>query len=312
MTVADIRINEFTDPGCPWAWSAEPFRWRIDWLYGDRVEWRVHVVGLSESPQDYLDKGFTPEKMAASFAHIARDHGMPIATHERPRMAATLPACRAIVAVREHVGERAARALMRRLRIHHFGGALLDEPQTIEQAAREVGLDPQSLEGWCADPQVEAALAVDMAAARQPIPAARTLDHKLANWSGGMRYTCPSYEIVRLSDGVKIAVPGFQPFAVYDVVLANLIPDLPRRPDPERVEEVLHWAGEPLATQEVAVLLDCTREEAREALGRAAVEAHLGFDGLWTLPRYTKLSIAPSSSDAPDTTTSAAPSSPAG
>ena len=90
--MADVCITEFTDPGCPWAWSAEPFRWRLAWLYGDRLEWRVRMVGLSDSPEDYLEKGFTPERMAASFADIAGDHKMPIATHERPRMAATLPA----------------------------------------------------------------------------------------------------------------------------------------------------------------------------------------------------------------------------
>jgi predicted DsbA family dithiol-disulfide isomerase len=310
--VAEIRINEFTDPGCPWAWSAEPFRRRIDWLYGDSIEWRVHLVGLSESPEDYLDKGFTPEKMAASFAEIAHDHGMPIATHERPRMAATLPACRAVVAVREHVSERAARSLLRHLRIRHFSGELLDETETIDGAARACGLDPLAVQSWCDDPHVQAALSVDMAAARQPIPAARVLDAKLANWSGGRRYTCPSYEIVRMTDGVKIAVPGFQPFAVYDVVLANLTPGLGRQADPDSVEEVLAWAGEPLATEEVAVLLDCSREEAREALGRVAVETHMGFDGLWSLPRYSKLSIAASTSHAPATTTTAAPSSSAG
>src|SRR4051812_30335474 len=141
--------------------------------------------------------------MAASFAEIAHDHGMPMATHERPRMAATMPACRAVVAAREHVGERAARLLMRRLRIRHFSGELLDEPETIAGAARDVGLDPETLRSWSADPHVEAALSVDMAAARQPIPAACVLDGKLANWSGGRRYTCPSYEIVRAVDGVK-------------------------------------------------------------------------------------------------------------
>ena len=310
--MAEIRINEFTDPGCPWAWSAEPFRRRIDWLYGDRIEWRLHLVGLSASPEDYLDKGFTPEKMASSFADIASEHHMPIATHRRPRMAATLPACRAIVAAREHGGERLARTLLRRLRVLHFGGELLDEPATIAAAAHGAGIDPATLEGWCADPDVEAALRVDMAAAREPIPAARVLDDKLANWSGGVRYTCPSYEIVRLRDGVKIAVPGFQPFTVYDVVLANLLPDLERRPDPQTVEEVLAWADEPLATQEVAVLLDCSYEGAREALGAVAVETHVGFDGFWTLPRYTRLSIAASSERASGTTTSASPSSSAG
>ena len=48
---------------------------------------------------------------------------------------------------------------------------------------------------------------------------------------------------------------------------------------------------------------------AREALGRVAVETHLGPDGLWTLPRYRKLSIAPSSERASGATASAAVSS---
>ena len=37
MPDADVVIFEFTDPGCPWAYSAEPFRRRINWLYGDRI-----------------------------------------------------------------------------------------------------------------------------------------------------------------------------------------------------------------------------------------------------------------------------------
>ena len=176
-----------------------------------------------------------------------------------------------------------ARALMRALRIRHFCGELLDERETIDGAARDVALDPDTLRSWCADPRVAAALRVDMAAARRPIPAARVLDNKLANWSGGLRYTCPSYEIVRLGDGVKIAVPGFQPFAVYDVVLANLVPGTGRRSDPADVEEVLRWASGPLSTREVAFVAGLDHAEAREQLGRLATERHVGSDGFWTL-----------------------------
>ena len=115
------------------------------------------------------------------------------------------------------------------------------------------------------------------------MPAARVLDHKLANWSGGRRYTCPSYEIVRIADGVRIAVPGFQPFSVYDVITANLLPDRDRRGDPDSVEEVLSWCDTPLATQEVAVVCDISHDDARERLGRVADEQHMGYDGFWTL-----------------------------
>ena len=82
---------------------------------------------------------------------------------------------------------------------------------------------------------------------------------------------------------MEIAVPGFQPFAVYDVVTANLVPGLERRDPPESVEEVLRWTGTPLATKEVAVVCDIAFAEAREKLGRVAVEQHVGADGFWSL-----------------------------
>jgi predicted DsbA family dithiol-disulfide isomerase len=282
--VTDVCITEYTDPGCPWAYSAEPFRRRLSWIYGERLRWELRMVVLAESPQEYLDRDFTPERQARAFAHIAREHGMPIDTRERPRMAATAPACRAVVAARLHAPE-SERPLLRRLRIRHFSGELLDEAETIAGAARDVGLGPAELARWSAGDDVRAALEEDKARSREPLPAARVLDHKLANWSGGRRYTCPSYEIVRRSDGVRIAVPGFQPFAAYDVVLANLVPGLDRRDPPQDVTEVLRWTGEPLATKEVAVVCDIDTAQAREALGRVAAETHLGFDGLWSLPQ---------------------------
>jgi predicted DsbA family dithiol-disulfide isomerase len=280
--MADVCITEYTDPGCPWAYSAEPFRRRLSWLYGDALEWKVRLVGLAESPDEYVERGFTPEKQSRAFAAIARDHGMPIDTSVRPRMAATIPACRAVVAARLHAPER-MRALLRRLRVRHFAGGLLDDPTTIAAAARDAGIDPADLDRWSPGDDVETALREDMVAARHPIDAARVLDEKLANWSGGRRYTCPSYEIVRVSDGVRIAVPGFQPFAVYDVVTANLVPGVERRDPPASVEAVLAWSRTPLATKEVAVVCDIAFADARERLGRVAVEQHVGADGFWSV-----------------------------
>ncbi len=280
--MADVLITEFTDPGCPWAYSAEPFRQRLRWLYGDCLEWQVRVVGLAESPADYEERGFGPPQQARAFAKIARDHGMPIDTSERPRMAATIPACRAIVAARRHAPDR-MRLLLRRLRMRHFSGELLDEEATLHRAAHDAGLEPGELRRWMAEPETESELREDLAQARRPMPAAQVLDHKLANWSGGRRYTCPSYEIQRLADGVRIAVPGFQPFNVYDVITANLVPGLERRDAAESVQQVLDWAHTPLASKEVAVVCDVSLEDAREQLGRVADEQHVGFDGFWTL-----------------------------
>src|SRR3954469_17388223 len=193
--MADVCITEYTDPGCPWADSAEPFRRRLSWLYGDRLEWQVRMVGLAESPDDYVDRGFTPERQSQAFGMIAREHGMPIDTSVRPRMGATAPAWPAGVAARLNAPDK-TRRLLRGLRVRHFSGELLDAPETIAGAATDAGIGPAGLDTWTAADEVETALREDMVAARHPIEAARVLDAKLANWSGGRRYTCPSYEIV--------------------------------------------------------------------------------------------------------------------
>lgn len=279
--MADVCITEYTDPGCPWAYSAEPSRRRLAWLYGDQLEWQARMVGLAASPSEYEDKGFTTARQAQAFKKISREHGMPIDTRERPRMAASLPACRAVVAAGIHSDRDWF--LLRALRVRHFGGELLDEPATIAGAASDAGLDPAQLEAWTRDEAVDHRLREDMALAREPLPAARVLDARLANWSGGRRYTCPSYEITRRSDGVRIAVPGFQPFAAYDVVTANLVPDTPRREPPADVREVLEWALVPIATKEVAAVMDLELLDARELLVRAGAREHpVGTDGFWT------------------------------
>ena len=93
---------------------------------------------------------------------IARNYGMPIDTSERPRMAATRPACRAVVATRLHAPEQASQ-LLRCLRVHNFAGdGLLDESELIERAAGTAGVDWADLERWLGDPRVEEALVADM------------------------------------------------------------------------------------------------------------------------------------------------------
>jgi predicted DsbA family dithiol-disulfide isomerase len=279
----DVVITEFTDPACPWAYSAEPVRRRLSWLYGDRLAWQTCMVGLFASIEESEARGLTVESTAAHLREIAERQRMPIDTRPRPRLMASLPACRAVVAARLHQPDE-ERHLLRRLRVRCFSGELIDVDETIAAAARDVGIDPGQLVTWMAGADVSAALEADLARAREPIEAARVLDAKLANWSGGRRYTCPSYEVVRVADGVRIAIPGFQPFAVYDVILANLVPGIDRRDPPEHVEEVLGWTATPLATAEVAAVCDIPHDQARERLGRVATECHVGFDGFWSLP----------------------------
>jgi hypothetical protein len=175
------------------------------------------------------------------------------------------------------------RALLRALRILHFSGRLLDEHETIMAAAERAGIDPGQLEQWLTEPATQALLRSDPEQARDPTARALALSHKLAETDDGRRYTCPSYEIGRRSNGLRLAVPGFQPLAAYEVAIANLCPNAERRAEPQDVQEVLAWAGEPLATAEVAAVCASSLEDARQRLGRIAVEEHVGFDGLWHL-----------------------------
>ncbi len=280
--MSELTIIEYTDPGCPFAWSAEPARWRLQWLYGDQIDWQLRMVGLAEDGRVYEDKGFTAERQSGSFRALSQTHHMPMDTALRSRMAGTVPACRAVVAMRRHRPELEW-AMLRALRVLHFSGSLLDEPSTLDAAAGRVGIEAAELQAWLAEPETEELLRQDMADARTPRPGALALAHKLAYTETGHRYTCPSYEIVRSGDGASLSVPGFQPLAAYEVAIANLAPDATRRQDPEDVREVLQWAGEPLATIEVATICATDIEDARERLGRVADEAHLGFDGLWHL-----------------------------
>ena len=242
------------------------------------------MVVLAETPAEQEEKGFSPEKLAETSKPIAREHRMPIDTRVRDYVAGSGAACRAVVAAREHGEAHHARALLRELRVRHFSGEQIDRPEVIRSAAEVAGIDPDDLDCWAGETATEAALESDKAAARRPRPAARVLDEKLANWSGGRRYTCPSYEITRLEDEVTISVPGFQPFAVYNTILANLVPGLDRRDLPGDVREVLEWSAIPVSTQEVAVMCDIDFEDAREQLGRVAAYEPVGADGFWTLP----------------------------
>jgi predicted DsbA family dithiol-disulfide isomerase len=284
--MASLTIREFTDPACPFAFSAEPTRLKLSWLYGDEIDWHLRMVVLSRSPGDYEAKGFTPEVQEHALESIQRRYGMPIDPRRRPRMVATVHACRAVVAARLHAPGR-ERALLRRLRIHTMAGDLIDEPGVIALCAREAGIDPMMVfRVWHDDPAVEAVLRDDMAAARGASAASLALDHKLAPTGDlGRRYTCPSYEIERTgADWPRFDVPGFHPVEVYEAAIANLAPELERRAAPDSVEDVLAWAGEPLATAEVAAICELTLEEARTELARVAREQPVGSDGWWTLP----------------------------
>jgi len=269
-----LEITHFTDPACPFAFSAEPARWRLKWHYGDQLRWVTRMIVLT------LEEG-EAEKLAAGAPNLQRMYGMPIDPAPYPRPSSSEPACRAVVATRVHAPD-AVEPFLRPLRVRRMLGGLLDDPALIAAAAEEAGLDPAELERWCGTPEVERELQADIADARTPTAAARALDHKLGGPRSERRYTAPSYEIAR-PDGGHASLPGFQPVEAYEAAIANLAPELGRRPRPETVRELLDWAGEPLATSEVVEIMGRSAQTVRTMLAQQAVAHAAGADCYWTL-----------------------------
>jgi predicted DsbA family dithiol-disulfide isomerase len=130
-----VRIRHFTDPSCPFAFSAERQRLRLLWLYGDQIAWELRMIVVREH----------------------RGEGWP----EAPESDATIHACRAVVGTRMRWPER-EEAMLRRLQMLAAAGELLDDSDTLEIAAAQAGLPVAELAAYCAEPEVEAALRADM------------------------------------------------------------------------------------------------------------------------------------------------------
>jgi predicted DsbA family dithiol-disulfide isomerase len=282
VSAAPVLIRHFTDPSSADAFAAEPARLRLLWSYGDQIDWELRMMGLTETAEG------TPQQVAAQHRAAQQRCGMPIDPRVRARVAPSVHACRVVVAVRLRWPEREA-AILRRLRVLHFAGELLDDSDTFELAAGQAGLPVAELAAWAAEPEVEAALREDMRAARSPSPASRAQDYKLGGPAEERRYTCPSYELERTTPppedwptAGRVDLPGFRPVEAYEAAIANLAPELTRRADPTDVTEVLAWAGMPLATAEVAAVCNKELPDVREALSRVARFEPVGGDGYWS------------------------------
>ena len=49
--MAAITVTHYTDPGCPFAYSASPALTVLQWRYGEQLDWRLVTIGLSEDPE---------------------------------------------------------------------------------------------------------------------------------------------------------------------------------------------------------------------------------------------------------------------
>jgi 2-hydroxychromene-2-carboxylate isomerase len=284
-----ISATHFSDPGCPWAYSASPALAVLHWRYGSALDWRFVTIGLTEHAEQYEKRGYTPVGSARGYRSFRR-YGMPFSTQPRRRIPATSRACRAIVAVRlaDPAREYAA---FRALQFGWFTTPLvLDEDPDILTALSTVpGLDAAAIVAAIDDPDVVAAYEADRAEARTAAGGPTEFQGKSANSDGAVRFTAPS--VVFEAGGRRLEAGGFQPVEAYDVLIANLDPALPRRQAPADPLEAIAELPYGLTTQEVAAVMargnDAPDRAAAEdalielAAGGAVTRVPVGDDALW-------------------------------
>ena len=290
MPEKPIRATLFSDAGCPWAYSAEPALRVLEWRYGDQLDWRLVLIGLTERAEQYVERGYTPLRSALGYASRFRRYGMPFAPAPRARMIGTGRACRAVAAARI-LSPGSERVVFRALQFAWFTTTLLlDEDTAIREAITGLrGIDAAAIVGALDRDDVVEAYERDRAEARTAAGSPTEFQGKSAATDGPVRYTAPS--VIFDSGETRLEAGGFQPVEAYDVVIANLDPTLRREPSPETPEPLLERFPLGLTTQEVAACLAVGNEppdrpSAESALlelvaGGKARRSPLGDDAIW-------------------------------
>jgi len=289
---AKLKAILYTDPCCPWGYSANPALRLLEWRYGDQIDFGLVMIGLTERAEEYLERGFTPVRAALSALYFRR-YGMPFRAAPKTRITATGRACRAVVATRLLYPGREW-AVLRALQFAQFTSPLLlDEDHDLAQALAEVpGIDAQTVVSALDSVEVARAYASDRERSRSAVATPSELQEKTATTAAGeVRYTAPSVVFER--DGLALEAGGFQPPEAYDVLVANLDPTLARRPTASDAAQALEPFPEGLTTQEVAQLIAANNEQPDplraeqqliELVGEGRVERRqLGDGALWRL-----------------------------
>jgi 2-hydroxychromene-2-carboxylate isomerase len=249
-----IGITHFTDPGCPWAYSAWPAHTTLKWRYGEQLRWTLVTIGLTEDAAQYAARGYTPTRSAVGYERFRR-FGMPFQITPKARLSATSPACRAIVAARLAAPPFEEVAL-RALQLAQFTTTgTLEDPNTLRSALAGIeGLDADAVVERIDDPEVLATYDADRSRARSAAGSPTEFQGRAADTDGAVRYTAPSL-LFEGPDGQRLEAGGFQPIEAYDVVIANLDPTLERRPPADDPVEVLNAFPFALTTVEVAAVM---------------------------------------------------------
>lgn len=286
--MARINARFFIDPVCPFGYSASPALRAIEWRYRDQIAWEMVLIGLTSPGGPSLP--YSPAELAANIVPLRDRYGMPFALDPKERSFTSARACQALVAVR--IGQPGFEwKALRALQILFFNTPLLpdDDAQLLAALGTVPGLDAAAAIQAIDSSEVQEAYLLDWREARTAAGGAGELQGKTADTGEGVRYTAPS--VIFSTGDDRLEAVGFQSLEAYDVVVANLAPDMNRCDPAEGPLEALALYPGGLTTREIATVVSpddpvAASEETEQRLIRLIGDdkvdrVPLGNDALW-------------------------------
>ena len=229
--MTSIDVTHFTDPGCPWAYSASPALAVLRWRYGDQLDWRLVTDRARPRSAEQYERarlhagapGARGYLASAAFGHAVRDRSRASAWPAPAR----LPRGRRHAAARARAASspcsgrcssRGSRPTLRDGRGRGIVRALLARVAGLDAAGdrRHARRRPRSR-------RPTRPTAPRPAPPRAARPSSRA---RRRNTDGPVRYTAPS--LIFATGRPRLEAGGFQPIEAYDVCIANLDPTLDR------------------------------------------------------------------------------------
>ncbi|RAJ58348.1 putative DsbA family dithiol-disulfide isomerase [Streptomyces sp. Amel2xB2] len=216
-----VRVTEFTDPACPWAWGSEPALRLLRHTLGRRAAWRrVFGILFEEDDDPPPDPDAETRWYEGFVTEVAGHTGAPFALPLRRVTRTSWPASQAARAA-EVQGPDVAERVLRRLREAMFVlGAPVDEPDGVREVVRGVpGLDVDALLTEAAAPRTRASVERDWSETRQPPREVLELDApgphsgKAKLHNDRYRYALPT--VLFEGAGGRVCVPGWRSFEEY-------------------------------------------------------------------------------------------------
>ena len=247
-----VSARYYTDPACPWSWSAEPAVRKLMVEFGDNLSWTYVMGGLA---RDYTRAPGGAEALLIEWLDVAAEGGMPI----DPRLwrdaaiSSSYPACIVVKAAADQAsdgGYRYLRAVREGLMCFR---RKLDTTEALVEEARRAQLDVERFRLDLASNASLEAFGNDLEETRSLAPAGsdRIAFPSVLFEGGAAAHEFRSYDELRSAAERAGAVPTGDP--------------------PPRVVDALRRFGT-MATAEVAAVCELPGPRAPAELWRLASE----------------------------------------